>query len=977
MKKYLSSLFIFLFLLVGYVEAQEVYNPLFRFRVGDENAAEMASLIEPGQQSGNHRYADESTILEYHFDLSQYSEISSDKIYLRTFLWNEYLIKFSDIAITDVSQGEQVAIYSQNPDVDGVHSGENQGWITIPLQDYIDFGWTDLYVSIFDGHPSDGWGPSVTDMGIYVKQDLSEILDNNVNAVLGELDFITVDDGLTDEWPEENEWISIAKDGEGIVTVGQIDDNADLSASATIGFDKDNLYLAANVTDDDVVMDGDKIVFYVGLYSLQENTPNFGHTALPGLTGYRKQREPDYRVEILINDSAPTILETKIVNGLLPDAVVGVTKTSTGYSVEAKIPYFSFYVADTVKKAFKMGPTNFPDIYNVDNVEIPIIPFAFQVEDFDGSAVDGALITGIDENVDDNPSSWGLKTEITDLRAAVDAEETPKGLLKIISVGTEDEPYIVEGYTGSGNSGSHRWADNSDTLGYRFNLTDLESLAPGVDLYLDFHTWNEFVVDVSGSVSGEKTNVAMWSSKDEPATTGENETDVEISVAQMRELGFEDVYVWFTDGLPAAGWGPGINTIRVYYLGDYNSVELLSWTPGTSVDNGDSEYLILDDGSQGGDSHRYVDGTTSFAYKFNLTELQGLKPTDHATELFFNMWGRNEFVITSAADENVSREEQDTVKIWSEIGEPLHDGSNYGQISMSLQPYIDAGLTSVVFFFYDGITADGWGGDYWGASITYRELLAYYPVLDFVPGRAGTAEVDFIVSGHEGTGFDDNHRWADNTSDITYHFNKADLLGRTGGADNILFQVGLVNEYVISVTQNLDSAATQVHTWSAIGEPHHDGQNYEVKDISLKEYFDQGWEDVYIVFTDGISTDGWGPSLYSVGLSSLKPVVTDVEDVNVNIPTEFTLSQNYPNPFNPSTTINYTIPTTGNVTLRIYDMLGREVITLVNDVQSSGKYTYTWRGENNFGRKVTSGVYFYRVSYNNAQQLIRKMVLLK
>jgi len=94
------------------------------------------------------------------------------------------------------------------------------------------------------------------------------------------------------------------------------------------------------------------------------------------------------------------------------------------------------------------------------------------------------------------------------------------------------------------------------------------------------------------------------------------------------------------------------------------------------------------------------------------------------------------------------------------------------------------------------------------------------------------------------------------------------------------------------------------------------------------------------------------------------------------IPTQFALEQNYPNPFNPTTMINYSLPNNAFVILRIYDMLGREIKTLVNNQMSAGKYSIAWKGEDNNGNKVTSGIYIYRISAGNFSTA-RKMVVLK
>ncbi|RJQ64787.1 MAG: T9SS C-terminal target domain-containing protein [Stygiobacter sp.] len=79
------------------------------------------------------------------------------------------------------------------------------------------------------------------------------------------------------------------------------------------------------------------------------------------------------------------------------------------------------------------------------------------------------------------------------------------------------------------------------------------------------------------------------------------------------------------------------------------------------------------------------------------------------------------------------------------------------------------------------------------------------------------------------------------------------------------------------------------------------------------------------------------------------------------IPTEFALSQNYPNPFNPTTTIKFSVAQDAKVNLVVYDMLGQRVRTLVDGIQEAGFYTVRWDGSNDFGSKVASGIYIYRL----------------
>jgi hypothetical protein len=88
-------------------------------------------------------------------------------------------------------------------------------------------------------------------------------------------------------------------------------------------------------------------------------------------------------------------------------------------------------------------------------------------------------------------------------------------------------------------------------------------------------------------------------------------------------------------------------------------------------------------------------------------------------------------------------------------------------------------------------------------------------------------------------------------------------------------------------------------------------------------------------------------------------------------PVEYALLGNYPNPFNPTTKINYSLPQDGEVLLKVFDTLGREVATLVNGFVNSGKHDVVWDGTN-----YASGIYFYSITFNG-KTLNKKMLLMK
>jgi len=103
---------------------------------------------------------------------------------------------------------------------------------------------------------------------------------------------------------------------------------------------------------------------------------------------------------------------------------------------------------------------------------------------------------------------------------------------------------------------------------------------------------------------------------------------------------------------------------------------------------------------------------------------------------------------------------------------------------------------------------------------------------------------------------------------------------------------------------------------------------------------------------------------------------TGISNAEPSIPGTFALSQNFPNPFNPNTNIRFEIPTTGEVKLIVYNILGQDVKALINEFKPAGSYQVIWNATNNKGEKVKSGLYFYRLQFG--QQIeFRKMMLMR
>jgi Bacterial Ig domain/Secretion system C-terminal sorting domain/Carbohydrate binding module (family 35) len=100
-------------------------------------------------------------------------------------------------------------------------------------------------------------------------------------------------------------------------------------------------------------------------------------------------------------------------------------------------------------------------------------------------------------------------------------------------------------------------------------------------------------------------------------------------------------------------------------------------------------------------------------------------------------------------------------------------------------------------------------------------------------------------------------------------------------------------------------------------------------------------------------------------------IVTSVKNISNIVPTDFSLQQNYPNPFNPTTTIQYSLPQSGQVKLIVYDVLGRQVATLIDEKKSAGVYNVSFNAA-----RLTSGVYFYRLNVGTFTET-KKMLVLK
>jgi Secretion system C-terminal sorting domain/FG-GAP-like repeat len=171
--------------------------------------------------------------------------------------------------------------------------------------------------------------------------------------------------------------------------------------------------------------------------------------------------------------------------------------------------------------------------------------------------------------------------------------------------------------------------------------------------------------------------------------------------------------------------------------------------------------------------------------------------------------------------------------------------------------------------------------------------------------------------------------------------------------------------------------------WNTSSETNDKGFEIErLKDSKIEKFND--WENIGFVEGSGTTTQSHSYSFVdknvSTGNYSYRLKQTDFDgtykysntaEVEISKPFTYALQQNYPNPFNPSTKIKYSIAKEGKANLKVYDILGREVATLVNEYKQAGKYEVEFNAAN-----LPSGVYFYKLEAGNYSQ-VKKMVLLK
>jgi hypothetical protein len=198
---------------------------------------------------------------------------------------------------------------------------------------------------------------------------------------------------------------------------------------------------------------------------------------------------------------------------------------------------------------------------------------------------------------------------------------------------------------------------------------------------------------------------------------------------------------------------------------------------------------------------------------------------------------------------------------------------------------------------------------------------------------------------------------------VAYDPQKLQFVSATDGRDNLLERDGRTAELFSTLTQ--DPVKGEVLLASAVtaGDPA-EGEGLIAR-MRFRLLTDNPQGDL-VRITEGLLIDG----KFNVN------VAQNLGDRLSLVPDRFALEQNYPNPFNPETLIRYAVPDKGRVTLKIYNVLGQEVFTLVDKEHLPGYYAVRWNGRDRSDRTVASGVYLYRLHADGFAH-VHKMLLLK
>lgn len=299
------------------------------------------------------------------------------------------------------------------------------------------------------------------------------------------------------------------------------------------------------------------------------------------------------------------------------------------------------------------------------------------------------------------------------------------------------------------------------------------------------------------------------------------------------------------------------------------------------------------------------------------------------------------------------------------LGSNTSTGGYYSQWNNPLNSYTDQSMATIKFVhkgtdLFIGVESDDQSVCEWSPGWEADGLFLWMSMKDeYLPDPSLRMEVKTMYFG--------------NTVGSSAEFQLSGTVP-TGGAEGMSFEpAGTVTHTEVGGPDAGYSLEVVVHT-DLFG--YTNGDTVRVSCVIWD--LDYSSADAYDADTSDYAPHWWGTQWcdrnfekYNLFRGVVLSDLTDVEDNFSSVPVTFELMQNYPNPFNPVTTIRYSVPVGTHVTLKVFDILGNEVATLVNNYNNAGNYNIRWEPSN-----ATSGVYFYQLKAGDVVKT-NKMILLR
>ncbi len=402
-----------------------------------------------------------------------------------------------------------------------------------------------------------------------------------------------------------------------------------------------------------------------------------------------------------------------------------------------------------------------------------------------------------------------------------------------------------------------------------------------------------------------------------------------------------------------------LSTICVFFIAGF----LFSVSAQTVINNFDSQAANLSTNSEAPSVVSISDNNTDFVEGTGSLNVNAVIANVHD-------WGTFAMVQTADITEDWTGSKDDTLYLWIKVKQAPADPSMVFRIQLWDQP--NSTDTKEAYIFEDAVALDNVSGWY-EEKIPFNERTT--------DGNVNPDNSGFVRA---------PNNWFMGTNNGTLDFDKIvgyDIVAVTTGAvtDSVkLSYDGFVRGPKVPLPVELTSFSAAVVknqvklSWSTATEKNNKGFEVERKQVN------GNYEVIGFIHGAGTSTKTNSYSYVDSKVKSgnytyrLKQLDFDgkfeySKEINteVSAPVEFALKQNYPNPFNPSTTISYQLPVSGKVIMKVYNALGIEVATLVNENKEAGSYNINFNASN-----LSSGVYIYKLSAGSFVST-KKMILLK